>query len=602
MNTVRLAGRVLQSDGSPVAHAQLRFVSDLATLGAAANASVSMRTASTWTRQVTGLNGNRWNVYSQYVANKVAGMTFAEFKQCVVDKNPALKTTGYVFVPQSRYLLPENVVDAVEVRWDRDLAGFEGNRWQCWRTYVAGKVVGVSWSLFKDAVTQENPALAGDGYMFRAEKHYKLPRNPHLPEYEIATTTTARGSYVVEQLPIGDYRVEVVVNGQLCGTQMLHVTATSSQNIVLSPPQMLALAADDFVRVDGTDFILSTAPFKRFVGVNITGILHYGETYIDEGGHTQLIVAHSTTAHRRQALQEAREIGAKVVRVFLPHYSCPNEKVAERLDAVLTELRAVSSEMYLIPVFIDLYHNRGFFPHPKAEVDDGFYAEQGSMRRLRPKFFVPPYCPQYLSLVDHIVMNFRGEKRILAWEIGNELKLDPVPPPGIGKQDFVSFNHFVAERIKSIDPNHLVTTGMKSTQHPHLLHDRDLAERLYNGRRANGTRLIDFITIHSYFDPNEAADETLGFALDAKLAKALGMPIIVEETGVSKKADDCRTRLSEHMKRWLDIDSASDELAARGMLEWGFCPQGVGDGSNDNCNDRAIIKEVYSGRSQMLAV
>jgi hypothetical protein len=57
-------------------------------------------------------------------------------------------------------------------------------------------------------------------------------------------------------------------------------------------------------------------------------------------------------------------------------------------------------------VFIDLYHNRGFFPFPKQEVDGQFYAQQGDMRRLLPIFFVP-HIVRSTSLVDHIVDKFR---------------------------------------------------------------------------------------------------------------------------------------------------------------------------------------------------
>ena len=135
-----------------------------------------------------------------------------------------------------------------------------------------------------------------------------------------------------------------------------------------------------------------------------------------------------------------------------------------------------------------------------------------------------------------------------------------------------------------------------------MLHNRDLAETLYNGRRANGRRLIDFVTIHSYVDPGEISDEKLGFEFDAQLAKAIGTPLIVEETGVNRHAGDCRANLEDHMKRWFDIPAESDQLSAYGFMEWGFCPQGVGDGSDDNCNDRTVIKEVYGHRSQILAV
>jgi endo-1,4-beta-mannosidase len=213
---------------------------------------------------------------------------------------------------------------------------------------------------------------------------------------------------------------------------------------------------------------------------------------------------------------------------------------------------------------------------------------------------VPPYCPQYLDLVDYITSQFQGETRILAWEIGNELKLDPGSAQDMA--DFVAFNHSMARRIKECDPNHLVTTGMKSTQHTYMLGHRDLAEKLYSGRDANGRRLIDFITVHSYVDPAERPEEKRGFELDAQLAKALGMPIVVEETGVNRHAGDFRARLEEHMRRWFDTPLSPDEQPAYGFMQWGFCPKGVADGSSDNFDDRTVIKETYHKRGELLAV
>jgi hypothetical protein len=132
-----------------------------------------------------------------------------------------------------------------------------------------------------------------------------------------------------------------------------------------------------------------------------------------------------------------------------------------------------------------------------------------------------------------------------------------------------------------------------------MVDNRDLAERLYDGRGANGKRLIDFVTIHSYVDPNEPEVEKRGFELDAKLAKALGMPIVVEETGVNRNAGDFRDKLEAHMKRWFDAPG-SDQLSAYGFMEWGFCPQGVGDRDDNNFSDRNVIRDVYLRRSQML--
>ena len=155
MNTASISGKVTRKGDTPVANVQVRFISDLATLGAAPDAVVSMRTAITWTHRITGVAGHRWNVYAKHVANKVAGITFAEFKQRVVEKNPSLQETGFVFQPGRTYVLPENIVGATKLEWDRRLRNFQGNRWQCWRTHVAHKVVDMTWTMFKDAVVLE---------------------------------------------------------------------------------------------------------------------------------------------------------------------------------------------------------------------------------------------------------------------------------------------------------------------------------------------------------------------------------------------------------------------------------------------------------------
>jgi hypothetical protein len=173
------------------------------------------------------------------------------------------------------------------------------------------------WTVFKDAVVQGNPALESDGYAFQAEKSYILPRNPQLPEYEIVAITATNGRYEIEELPGGRYRVEVVEDGEIRATQMIEVTADALLDIALVSPLLEAAVLDNFVRVAGTQFMLNDRPFKRFVGVNITGILHYGETYTDETGHTKQVVAFSEKGHRLQALRRRMISGARCA------YSCP---------------------------------------------------------------------------------------------------------------------------------------------------------------------------------------------------------------------------------------------------------------------------------------
>lgn len=598
METVTIQGTVTDAQRRPLPNASVHFISDLHTLGAAPKATVVMRSGVTWTQRPPGIAGQRWHAYTSYIAREVAGISYERFKVQSALYNPTLAAHNYRFDPEQSYSLPANLGNGVAVAWSRRLVDFAGTLWQCWQRYVAGKVIGVTWRTFQEQIGAHNPELVADDYRFHAHKSYLLPLNPFLADYEVVATTSATGRYRLDGLPAGHYQLMVVAEDAVVETELLTVTATTVHDIALHA-RLRAAQSDNFIRVKGKRFMQNDQPFRRFVGVNMTGLLHYGESYTDESGHVKKVIEHSTFDHRPQAIELARAAGARVIRLFLPHYSCSAAEVVRRLRLVLELL---PTQMYVLPAFIDFYHNRGFYPSPKAEVDQTFYfqPEANGYRRLNPAFFKPPYCAQYLSLVDAIVAEFRHDPRVFAWEIGNELKIDP--SDSIRREDFIQFNHLVAERIKQQDPNHLVTTGMKSTQHPHMIDHRDLAEMLYSKRRANGERLLDFVTIHSYVDPHEPEVERRGFELDAALAKALDMPVINEESGVNRAVADFRTNLEGHMNRWFNIAPDSPMAPVYGFLQWGFCPPGVADGDGGNHSDLTVIKEVYGRRNQLLAV
>ena len=159
MNTFNISGKVTDSDGKAVAQAAVRFVSDLATLGATPGAVAVLPEAIEWTSEVTRFNGDRWPAYEKYVAQSVAGLSYAEFKIQVVVKNPQLLASDYRFKAYLSYLLPASPAGNDGVVWDRVLAQFQGARWDCWQQHVAGKVVGLDWPSFREAVAKENRAL-----------------------------------------------------------------------------------------------------------------------------------------------------------------------------------------------------------------------------------------------------------------------------------------------------------------------------------------------------------------------------------------------------------------------------------------------------------
>jgi hypothetical protein len=61
------------------------------------------------------------------------------------------------------------------VTWNLQMTGYYGNRWDVWERYLSGRVPGMSWEAFKEAVLVYNPHLESDGFVFYPEKMYRLP-------------------------------------------------------------------------------------------------------------------------------------------------------------------------------------------------------------------------------------------------------------------------------------------------------------------------------------------------------------------------------------------------------------------------------------------
>ncbi len=59
--------------------------------------------------------------------------------------------------------------------WNLQMTGYYGNRWDVWEQYLSGRVPGMSWEAFKEAVLVYNPHLESDSFVFYPEKMYRLP-------------------------------------------------------------------------------------------------------------------------------------------------------------------------------------------------------------------------------------------------------------------------------------------------------------------------------------------------------------------------------------------------------------------------------------------
>jgi hypothetical protein len=339
-------------------------------------------------------------------------------------------------------------------------------------------------------VVRHNPQLEADGFIFRPEKAYLMPQ--------------------VEDRVLSS------------AAQPLAVTASL-------PSAFVQLAGDRF-QIKGQ--------LKRFMGVNIRGLVHYG--------HDPVYFEHAPSEHRDIQLNAASDMNARLVRVFLAHRDATPEQIVSRLREVLDLIRSKFPDMYLLPTLTNLYNDVPFY----VKGDDTFYADHptSDKQMLNKAFFEGGYRENYLPFVGHIVTAFRDEPHIFAWEIGNELKAEGEP------ELFVQFNKAVAAAIKSWDPRHLVTTGMVSTRHAWMKDREDLRQDLY------GSPHIDFVTIHAYNgneDPDAIED-------DSDLARAFGKPFIIEEAGFDKrKYSDRPEKTRTDLADWFRKGASS-------YMPWGF--------------------------------
>lgn len=109
---------------------------------------------------------------------------------------------------------------------------------------------------------------------------------------------------------------------------------------------------DHFIQPRGTQFILHGQPF-RFFGLNLRGLIHYGRRHADP-------LRFSRLEHRQSQLQEAQRIGARVVRLFLPDKDTTPVDIEQRLREVLDIVKAHFPDLYLLPVFTNLYNDVPF--------------------------------------------------------------------------------------------------------------------------------------------------------------------------------------------------------------------------------------------------
>ena len=525
-----------------------------------------------WQRPITGFSGHRWNAWEKFVKDQVAGISWHTFMKEVVQQNPSLAQGPAIFRANQLYRLPE-AITGTNVLWNRTLTGFHGTRWNCWEQHLKNQIEGLSWKEFVKAVLVYNSILTVDKNVFKAEKTYLLPQNQNMPQCYLFEWTDSLGRYSFDYLPeAGPYKVVVRAAGDLYHEGVVMAQNGVPYNIQVvqkvvkvegpSPEQTQEeerrrqeeeqaqkhTRRSDFVQTDGTRFTINGKPL-RFIGANVRGLLHYGD---------KRLLRHSHHSHADIQLNAANEMGAQVIRVFGANRNLSAEDTGNRLQQALD--RVAARNMYLLFSFTDVHHDTGF----NVPGDDRFYQDN----RLNKAWYEGGYRQNYLPFVEHLVRRFKNHPRIFAWELGNELK---AWAPGVVLPDlFIQFAETVSNRIRAIDPDHLITTG--------VINSGNLGCTPAQAKRLYQLPNLDFLTAHVYYSQHNSNQwlelEAQRAEWDADLARQLKMPFIIEEIGF--EGGDREQQTEHHLQKWFDHKRIA------GFMQWGLMAthQDMGDGDN----------------------
>jgi mannan endo-1,4-beta-mannosidase len=227
-----------------------------------------------------------------------------------------------------------------------------------------------------------------------------------------------------------------------------------------------------------------------------------------------------------------------------------NDTILQGLDFAIAELekRDMHAVIYLNNAW-DWSGGFGFYlkecgygDSPNTNEEGGYarYVEYCSNFAREPKALEMyyDYIRSIISRKNSITgRDYKDEPAIMAWQLCNE-------PRAFGKGNKELFAKWIAEAaalIKSIDNNHLVSTGSEGYIGCEV--DAELCERIHADKN------IDYLTIHIWpvnwgWAPRSNPDSGIGNAClksgeyiyeHVAMAKKINKPLVIEEFGYSRK-------------------------------------------------------------------
>lgn len=310
---------------------------------------------------------------------------------------------------------------------------------------------------------------------------------------------------------------------------------------VAAPHSQLQPANDKFVTASDGKFMLGGQPYY-FIGANFWQGMNLG---VDGPSGNRSLLTHELDDLQKLGVTNLRVMASsegpdtepyRMVPALMEEPGIYNRDVLDGLDYLIDQLgqRSMKAVMVLnnywqwsggMGQYVS-WHEKTPIPYP---------GDYGTFMAYVAKFYTCAECQTWYQ--DHIKkmiehtnpytnLKYRDDPTIFAWELANEPRRYPV-----------AWIDDSAAYIKSLDPNHLVTTGSEGTP------PGESQNFILTHQGAN----IDYATIHiwpgnwGWYDPTHpqtyANAEKLSieyFQRHAIEAVSLGKPLVLEEFGLAR--------------------------------------------------------------------
>lgn len=314
---------------------------------------------------------------------------------------------------------------------------------------------------------------------------------------------------------------------------------------------------NSFVTVNGTGLVKDGKPY-RYIGTNLWYASILAST--GEGGDRERFCRELDSLKaigvNNLRILSGPDAGSALANPAKPYLqSAPgvlNDTILQGLDYVVTELekRDMTAVIYLNNAW-DWSGGYGFYlkecgygDSPNANEEGGYdrYVRYcaGFTRDKKALEMYYSYIKQIVSRKNSVTGRYyKDEPAIMSWQLCNE----PRPFAKENKEPFAEWISEAAALIKSIDKNHLVSTG--SEGYIGCEADAALCERIHADKN------IDYLTIHIWpvnwgWAPRSNPDSGIenackesGKYIDehVAMAKRINKPLVIEEFGYSRQGN-----------------------------------------------------------------